>query len=245
MTDYTKRAGQSTREMARKRHQSRVRFALLMTGIALIALVLISVSKPLGIGGLGVLGLFILVRLIMDYTEARARRMRKEERRAIRGARAEERIGSILESLDEDYLVLHDIASPYGNIDHIVITRYGRVFLLETKAHGGRVSIVNGQLLVNGHKPEKDFIAQALRNSYWLRDTIKSVINAEPWVTPIVVFTNAFVEHAPPTKGVRVINKKYLLGVLQQSDPRRQNPAVWENREKIWEACLGHQDVSS
>lgn len=239
MTNHIKRAGQSTYEMAQKRYKSRVWFVLLMTGIALLVLVVISGSKSLGIGGFGVLGLFVLVRVIMDYTEARARRMMREERRAIRGARAEERIGLILDGLSEDYFVLHDIVSPYGNIDHVVITRQGGIFLIETKAHGGKVSVVNGQLLVNGHAPEKDFIAQALRNTYWFRDTIKAVINAEPWVTPIVVFTNAFVERTPPVEGVRVINKKYLLNVLQQSNSRIQNLAAWESREKIREACFG------
>ncbi len=240
MTDHIKRAGQSTREIAQKRYESRVRFVLLMTGIALLVLVLISGSKVLGVGGFGVLGLFVLVRLIMDYTKAEARRMMREERRAIRGARAEERIGSILDSLGEDYFVLHDIVSPYGNIDHIVITKQGGIFLIETKAHGGKIFVVSGQLLVNGHEPEKDFIAQALKNTYWFRDTIKAVINAEPWVTPIVVFTNAFVERTPPVKGVRVINKKYLLNVLQQSNSWVQNLAVWESRERIREACFGH-----
>jgi len=225
--------------MAEKRYKSRVKFVLLMVGFALLMLVLISRSKALGIGGFGVLGLFILVRLVMDYTEVRSRRMMKEERRAIRGARAEERIGSILDSLGEDYFVLHDITSPHGNIDHIVITRQGGIFLIETKAHGGRVSVANGQLLVNGHEPEKDFIAQVLKNLYWLRGIIQAVVNVEPWITPIVVFTNAFVECTTPIKGVRIINKKYLLDALQQPNTRMQNLVAWENREKIREACLG------
>jgi hypothetical protein len=50
--------------------------------------------------------------------------------------------------------VIHDVVSPYGNIDHIVLNAQGGIFLIETKAHGGRVSVVDGRLLVNGHDPE-------------------------------------------------------------------------------------------
>ena len=115
---------------------------------------------------------------------------------------------------------MHDIESPYGNIDHIVIGKNAGIFLLETKAHGGKVEVNGETLLVNGKLPEKDFIAQALRNSYWLRDEISQIVGDKPWITPILVFTNAFVPPTRPVKGVSIINKKYLLNFLQKpTDP--------------------------
>ena len=133
----------------------------------------------------------------------------------------------------DDYLVIHDIESPFGNIDHIVIARQSCIFLLETKAHGGRVSVSNDRLLVNGHDPEKDFVAQALNNTYWFREKIRLAVDVEPWITPVLVFTNAFVERSAPIKGVKIVNKKYLLNLLQRPDKKPQNLAIWENREKI------------
>lgn len=235
MNNRGKRAGKSTREMSDKRYKSRIWFVLLTTGAALLILVLISNSKALGISGFGFLGLIVLVRLLLDFSDAKASRMMKEERRAVRGAQAEERIGSILDELGEDSFVLHDIPSPYGNIDHILMNKQGGVFLIETKAHGGRVSVANGSLLVNGHEPEKDFIAQALKNTYWLRDTLRDTINIEPWITPVIAFTNAFVERTAPIKGVVIVNAKYLPNVLRRSTTRVQNLKTWENREKIQE----------
>jgi hypothetical protein len=241
MSSHSKRAGQSARDMADKRYKSRVWFVLIAAGVVLLILVLVSKSTALGIGGFGVLGLLFLARFIMDYTETRAKRMRREERRAIRGARAEEKIGAVLDSLGENYLVIHDVPSPYGNVDHIVIGKENGVFLIETKAHGGRVSVANGRLLVNGHEPEKDFIAQTLKNTYWLRDRIRNAINVEVWITPVLVFTNAFVERAAPVKGVTIINKKYLLGVLQRPNPKARNSLVWERRKEISEALQSLQ----
>lgn len=245
MNNHNKRAGQSTRDVADKRYKSRVWFVLIMAGAVLLILVLVSNSKALGIGGLGILGLLFLARFAMDYIEGKANRMMKEERRAIRGAKAEEKIGSLLENLDEGYLVIHDITSPYGNIDHIVISKQSGVFLVETKAHGGRVSVANGRLLVNGHEPEKDFIAQALKNTYWLRDEIRNAINVEIWITPLVVFTNAFVERTAPVKGVTIINKKYLTSMLQRPNTRAQNLSVWENRERIQEVLNASNEFSA
>jgi hypothetical protein len=236
MSSHRKRAGQSTRDMADKRYKSRVRFVLIAAGVVLLIFVLVSRSTALGIGGFGVLGLLFLARFIMEYMETRAGRMVKEERRAIRGAKAEEKIGAILDSLGENYLGIHDVTSPHGNIDHIVIGKENGVFLIETKAHGGRVSVANGRLLVNEHEPEKDFIVQVLKNTYWLRDRILSVINVEVWITPALVFTNAFVERTAPIKGVVIINRKYLPNILQRPNPKARNSLVWERRKEISEA---------
>lgn len=221
--------------MANRRYRTRVWFALLVVGVALALLFIVSHSNALGIGGLGVLGLLILVRLMMDYADARATRMMKEERRAIRGAKAEERVGSILESLGEDYVIVDDVVSPFGNIDHVVISKQNGVFLIETKSHGGKVSVTNGRVLVNGHEPEKDFITQTLRNTYWLRDKLRQEVRVTAWITPILAFTNAFVEPTPPVKGVVIVNKKYLVNALQKPGGKGQSATIWSSRDKVRE----------
>ena len=241
MNYQQKRAGQSTRDMAQKRYKNKVRFVLGTAGVVLVILLIAYYSDSLGIGVLGSFGLLILARLIVDITESRIKRMMKEERRAIRGAKAEETIAIVLHNLGADYVVLHDIQSPYGNIDHIVLSKESGIFLIETKAHGGKVSVNAGQLLVNGHKPEKDFIAQALNNTYWLRETVSKVLSVEPWITPVLVFTNAFVERFAPVKGVVVVNKKFLLNILQRPNLKVQNSAIWEQREKIVAAIYDKQ----
>jgi hypothetical protein len=235
MAGKTGRAGKSTREMAAKRRTSAIIVGLIGIAAIIVVSVLLQNAKILGIGGAGILVLLILIwYIIPDLVESQVDRKLKAEKRAIRGAKAEERIGGILEDLNEDYYVLHDIESPYGNIDHIVIGKYNGVFLIETKAHGGRVEVSDDTLLVNGKMPEKNFIAQALKNAYWLRDEINQVIGVKPWITPIVVFTNAFVSPTKLIKGVSIVNKKYLPVILQrQGRQNATNVQVWEQREKI------------
>ena len=232
--NYTKRqAGQSTYEMAARRHKSRVWLLVAVLGVGIVVSLLIFNSKALGISGLGIIALVVTARLAMDYGDVREQKMYKEERRAVRGARGEETIGSILESLGEGFLVIHDIESPYGNIDHVVISEKAGVFLIETKSHSGRVSMKGGKLALNGRDPEKNFIAQVLKNTYWLRDQIQRTMNVQPWITPVLVFTGAFVEPMRPIKGVTVVNKKFLPNVLRPPNARQQNAMIWNNRDRI------------
>lgn len=227
-------AGKSTRAMAKKRRQTAVWIGFFGIVAIIILGLFLQNAKAWGIGGAGLLLLLILIRVIPDIIEGRVDKKLKEEKRAIRGAKGEEKIGEILTGLPEDFHVLHDIESPYGNIDHIVIGKNSGIFLLETKAHGGKVAVEAENLLVNGNLPEKDFIAQALRNSYWLRDKVSQIIEGKPWITPIIVFTNAFVAPTRPIKGVTIVNKKYLLNILQQTNkPNVVNAKVWEHRRAI------------
>lgn len=237
MPDKIGRAGKSTREMAAKRRRS----ALIILLIGIVAIIVIWVvsqnAKVLGIGGIGLLIMLILVQYIIPgLVKSQVNSKLKAEKRAKRGARAEEKIGEMLEKLNEDYMVLHDIESPYGNIDHIVIGKDNGIFLVETKSHGGKVEAQNDLLFLNGKPTEKDFVAQALTNTYWLRDEITQIVGARPWITTIVVFTNAFVVHTKPIKGVHIVNKRYLISILKrQSRQSFINTQVWNARDKIAE----------
>lgn len=227
-------AGDSTRKMAADRRRTTL---YIIIGIAVLTIILYFVInnwQALGLGGGTVLVLLIILKIIPDLIDKPLKKRSKLEKRAIRGAVGEEAVGRLLETLDEDFYVLHDIPNPYGNIDHIVIGRYTGVFLLETKAHGGRVEFSNGEILINGKPPEKDFIAQALKNTYWLRSEIENIVRIKPWVKPVLVFTNAFVPFGKPIKGVHAINKKFLVSLLQQqknADPATEQ--IWNAREEL------------
>jgi hypothetical protein len=66
----------------------------------------------------------------------------------------------------------------------------------------------------------------------------------KPWITPVVVFTNSFVEFGPSVKGVRVVNKKYLLQTLQArlGDPSNA-AAIWANREQLANHLTGQESA--
>lgn len=228
-----KQAGVSTREMERGRRSNAKKIALVGLGVVvLIATLILVFSKQMPVGVF--IALFIAMGVLYKLIPYLVDKKLNESRRAGHGAQAEEKIGELLAELGSNFVVLHDVECAYGNIDHLVIASNGAVFMIETKSHRGKVTVQDGVLLVNGHKPEKDFIAQSLRNSFWLRDQIEPFAGKKPWVTAVLVFTNGFVQVHGPVKGVIVTNKKYLFGTIQKAVQRAQMlPGVWEKREEI------------
>jgi hypothetical protein len=228
-----KQAGASTREMERERRN----YAKIHAMVGIVALILLSIpivfySKIIPFELL--IGLLVIIGIIYKVLPNRVDKKLNESRRAGRGAAAEEKIGELLAELGPDFEVLHDVECAYGNIDHLVIASNGAIFMIETKSHRGKVTVQDNVLLVNGRTPEKDFIAQSLRNSFWLRDQIEPFAGKKPWVTAVLVFTNGFVQVRGPVKGVIVTNKKYLLNTIQNAVKRaRALPGVWEQREEI------------
>jgi len=83
-------------------------------------------------------------------------------------------------------------------LDHVVLGEQG-FHAIETKSHKGRVNAKGKDLLINGHSPEKDFAKQAWRGCYRLRE----ILDAD--VTPILLFSEAFVEGRITVRGVRVL----------------------------------------
>lgn len=226
-------AGKSTHEMAKKRRRKSLLFSIgAFVLIGILSLVVQNAELFRLSSGLILILLVIILFVIPWITKKTLYRQAKEERRAIRGARAEEKVASLLLGLEtENFHVLHDIPSRYGNIDHIVISK-ANVFLVETKSHPGKVELRTGRLLINGKPPEKDFLAQALKNAYWLREMIQTMTGQRVWVTPIIVFTNAFVPFGKPIKGVEVINKRYLIERLRKTTGYQASP-VWDKRDEI------------
>lgn len=206
------KAGESTRDLADKRYTKRV--IVTLVGITAVAFLLLLMPNIKGLGFAGIIVVAIVVRVIMDMTDQETRRYKKLERRASKGAIGEEKVGYILRELPEGYSVYHDIVSPYGNIDHVVLNDKDQIFLIETKSHHGEVIYNGANLLVNFKMPEKDFIGQTLNNTYWLRDEVKKWTDASVFIKPVIVFTNAFVKIPNPIKNISIINKKYLNKVL-------------------------------
>jgi hypothetical protein len=234
------RPGKSTRQMAHRRFRTAIIIALAAIAIFASIILVIRSATPARIAGIGVLIVLFFFFVINSRFGSLVDRKLAEVAHANRGAQAEEEIGELLDELSDDFYVLNDVESPYGNIDHIVISQHNGVFLIETKSHHGRVAVKEDTLLLNGRPPEKNFIAQALSNAYWLRDEIGQVVGSKPWINPVLVFTNAFVPPVKQVRGVSIVNQKYLLNVLHASGrPNALNAQVWQRRENIAHRLMG------
>lgn len=140
-------------------------------------------------------------------------RIRAAERTWIAGGTAEEKVGAVLDELvTHGFYVFHDVALPkVGNVDHVVLGPRG-FFGIETKSHKGKVTARGNQLLLNGRPPDKDFVSQTWRGCYRLKD----IVGAE--VTPVLCFSEAFVEGRVFVKGVRVLPIRWLKQEIPHSE---------------------------
>lgn len=185
MSNRNREAGKSTYEMARKRRKAMIIIAVVGVIIFVILLLTLNNTKALGIGGIGFLVLLFLVQAFPDFLDGILGKKQKEVKRAIRGADAEVKIDQLLGDLSEDYLVLNDLASPYGNIDHVVFSKDSGVFLIETKSHRGKVSVRDNVLYLNEHLTEKDFINQTLKTPTGLeKNSLRSLVS-KPGLIPL------------------------------------------------------------
>jgi len=151
----------------------------------------------------------------------------------IRGAESEEEISEILQKLPKSYAVFSDLTCPMGNIDHVVVGPTG-IFIIETKSHRGQVNASGaGELLRGMGSFEKDFIKQVLSQCFWLKKQLADSTGRMPFVNPLIVFTHAFVKIYKPIKGVKVLNKKWILEHITQSKYKIRQ----EELDKVFTNC--------
>lgn len=126
-----------------------------------------------------------------------------------KGARGEEKVSGILESLPDSYHVFNDFTVGRNHIDHVVAGP-GGVFAIETKFWNGKVTVEDGHVLVDGQLPDRSPLNQAIREAAIVRNALV----AAGWnglVTPVVAFaSDSFDAHRANLKGTIIINSNEL-----------------------------------
>ena len=134
--------------------------------------------------------------------------MRRVER-FFKGARGEERVSGILETLPDGYHVFNDFVACGYRGDHVVVGP-GGVFSVETKFWRGKVTVEEGRILLDGQLPDRSPVAQANREA----TLVKNALAAAGWignVTPVLTFaSDTFATHRANIKGTVVMNASEL-----------------------------------
>ena len=126
-----------------------------------------------------------------------------------KGARGEEKVSGILESLPDSYHVFNDFTVGRNHIDHVVAGP-GGVFAIETKFWNGKVTVEDGHVLLNGQLPDRSPLNQAIREATLVRNALASA-GWNGLVTPVVAFaSDSFDAHRANLRGTVVINSNEL-----------------------------------
>jgi hypothetical protein len=234
-TQISKKAGESTFQSAKKWRKRGVIFVILIILLTIVSGTLAELNKSVFHQTNLVLPLFCgftIVSIVLWIYVYKSADNWDDFRQ---GAKAEELVGEILKNLPQEYDVMHDIQLGYGNIDHFVLSKNGCMYMIETKSHRGKVTIEGDQIRINNKRTEKDFIKQTLRNTYDIRDEIMSILGISLYVTPVLVFTNAYFSPIPKTKGVFILNKTTLLKFILSGKEQQNREVIWKKRVLIQE----------
>jgi hypothetical protein len=188
---------------------------------------------------------FLVGEIIYAFSEAhKARKNDLAAKKAYAsGAAGEMKVGTFLDSLGDDYVIWHDVPGKYGNFDHIVLSKKGQIFLIETKTISGTVTIKGKQILINGKLPEKDYLGQCLNDIKDLASKIKMVTNKNFWITTIIAF-NAYVVNPTTINHIYVTYSKELVSYIQRTARwERGTPDLWAKAEKLNE-MFGQENLT-
>jgi hypothetical protein len=136
-----------------------------------------------------------------------------------RGAAGEAAVADVLNDFPDEFHVINDLTTPFGNVDHVVVGPTG-VFLLDTKNWRGVVSAApDGELLCNGKATDKPYVRQFVGRIMGIKDRVKVLATGlDPYFQALFVFISARVDaHWGTTKNAHCLRDDQLFDYIVNS----------------------------
>jgi len=126
-----------------------------------------------------------------------AKKIKAFERKRLsfrKGASGEEIVGYALDNFPDEFRVIHDLTTLFGNVDHVVIGPSG-AYIIDTKNWKGVVGADgNGELLLNGKPTQKPEIKNLTRRIMSIKEKMKVLSSMDPYVQGVFAFPSAYIE---------------------------------------------------
>lgn len=152
------------------------------------------------------------------WFERKAGELEKVRHRWRSGAVGEAIVAQVLTRLSNRYFVFHNLVTPFGDFDHLVVGPTG-IYAIETKNWRGLVAADNvGELLLNGRGTGKPVIRNFLIRLMNLRTQVCQWTQRDDFFQPVFVFTAARVEAKfGTTKNVHCLREEQLLEYVENT----------------------------
>ncbi len=139
--------------------------------------------------------LFLLIfPFFWKYLAKKIDAVEKERSNFRKGASGEELVGYALDKFPDEFYVIHDLTTPYGNVDHVVIGPTG-AYIIDAKNWRGVVAADgNGELQWNGMPTQKPEVKNLTRRIMNIKEKIKVLSSLDPYVQGVFAFPSAYVE---------------------------------------------------
>ena len=144
-----------------------------------------------------------------------------------KGARGEERVAGLLETLPPSWHVFHDFEAGGHHVDHVVVGTAG-VYAVETKNWRGRVTVEKDEVLVDGTLPDRSPLMQAVSQAKAVKAALKGA-GCDVEVVPVLCMaSDTFDSPARAVAQATVLNASdivaWMMGrgaALSPNDVRR------------------------
>lgn len=148
-----------------------------------------------------ILLLMLTLPLAWRYVSKKIDTIDKERLNFRKGFMGEAIVGFVLDNLPDEFRVIHDFSTPYGNIDHVVVGPTG-IFFIDTKNWRGIVtSDGKGELLWNGNPTKKPEIKNFSRRIMHIKEKLNVLSSLDPYIQGVFVFPSAYIEAKWGTTG--------------------------------------------
>ena len=147
--------------------------------------------------------LVLLMWLVGRLAFRRMDKLDKERESMLKGAAGETSVARTLSKLPDEFLVVNDVQTPNGNLDHAVIGPTG-VFVIETKNCRGVIGADgNGELTLNGKPATKAHVKRFVGRMMATKERVQVLApGLDPFFQAVMVFTSAWVNANFGTTGM-------------------------------------------
>ena len=132
-----------------------------------------------------------------------------------KGARGEERVAGLLETLPGTWHVFHDFEAGGHHVDHVVVGPTG-VYAVETKNWRGHVTVEKGEILLDGELPDRSPLAQSVAQARAVRSALRGAGCDLEVVAVLCMASDTFDSPATAVAQTTVLNAvdvvKWILG---------------------------------
>lgn len=167
-------------------------------------------------------GVFTLIAILsMRWINRKIEALETERINFRKGATGEAIVGFVLDNFPDDFRVIHDLTTPYGNLDHVVIGPTG-AYIIDAKNWKGVVTADgSGELLLNGKPTQKPEIKNLTRRIMGIKEKLNVLSSLDPYVQGVFAFPSAYIEAKWGTTGyVHCIKDEQLYDYIVESKKR-------------------------
>lgn len=186
----------------------------------------------------------VAMALLWKWTDRKMDAIERRRLALLRGATGENLVAEKLANFPDDFCVINDLSTPYGNLDHVVVGPTG-VYVLDAKNWRGVVaSDGRGELLINGKPTDKPYARHFISRIMSVREKVCTLApGLDPFFKALFVFTSARVEAKWGTTGnVHCLTDDQLHDYIVNTDfGQRLTPAQVRSLAQAFLA-LAHMD---